>query len=1313
MFSKYSVERPYTVAVAVIMIIILGVVSFGKMNTDLLPSMNLPYAIVMTTYPGASPEEVEAAVTRPMEQSMATVSNIVNISSTSRENVSMVILEFGQTANMDSVTIEMREKLDQLEGLWSDSVGNPTIMKLNPDMMPIMVAAVDVDGLTETELSDYVNQIISSELESIEGVASVSLSGELIEQTEVIIRQDKVDIMNREVKKAIHDQFKAGSDKLYQAKEDLESGKESLESGKQEMADQIAEGSQQLLDSKLQIAQGKAELDSQLRELEKQETELNTSYSTILEKEKELKKSRKELMSRRQELRTQQSELQAGIAELTRQKTQLELAKNQAYEALEKYQAAPELFEASGVTKESLEQKIADASEALNQLETSLTQEEEGLIQLDDGLDQIETGLEQTTSGEKEITASKEQIEEGRTQLAEGKKQLKEARKKIESGEASVEDALSTLQTRQILGTVEMSVASANIASGTAKIEESKQQLKDAKKTAKAQADLNTVLSTELITSILSAQNFIMPAGYITDEDVEYLVRVGDKVEDTESLKDLVILDLGMDGLDPIRLGDVADVILTDNSSEVYAKVNGQPGIMLTMQKQTGYSTGNVTDRIQEKFAQIEALDEEVHFSILMNQGVYIDIVVNSVLQNILFGGILAILILLIFMKSLRPTIVIACSIPISIVVAVVLMYFSGITLNIISLSGLALGVGMLVDNSIVVIENIFRLRGLGKSAKEAAIEGARQVAGAITASTLTTVCVFAPIVFTEGITRQLFVDMGLTIAYSLLASLLVALTLVPALSAGLLKKEKEKQYKFLDKVQGLYQGLLQKALTHKAIVLTLALVLLVGSGAAAISRGTAFMPEMESTQASLTVTMPEGSDFEEATAMSDQVVERIQDLADIETIGAMALGDTMSLMGGGESDTEISMYLLLKEDKELSSEEFEAEIAERTKDLNCEVAVSTSNMDMSTLGGSGISIQIKGKDLDQLQKIAKEVAALVEKVEGTIEVSDGLEESGSEFRIIVNKDKAMKYKMTVAQVFQLVRAEVSKAASATTISENTKDYQVYVKSDREESLTKEDLENLPIAVTNSDGEEEEIPLKKIADFEEAASARSISRDAQTRYITVSAGIDQEHNIGLVSNEVQRFLNKYEIPDGYVLEMAGEDETINEAMEQLILMLALAVVFMYLIMVAQFQSFLSPFIIMFTIPLAFTGGFLGLALTGKEVSVIAMIGFIMLSGIIVNNGIVLVDYTNQLRKDGMAKREALMEAGKTRLRPILMTAMTTILGLSTMAIGFGMGGEMIQPMAIVTIGGLIYGTLLTLLVVPCMYDILNRKKEIN
>ena len=1330
MLSRYSVKKPYTVVVAVVLVIILGVVSFTKMNTDLLPSMNLPYAVVMTTYPGANPETVEMVVTKPVEQSMATVSNIENVSSVSRENMSLVILEFAETANMDSATIEMRENLDQISSFWDDSVGKPVIIKMNPDMMPVMVAAVEVKDMKDTEVTDYVTNEIEPEIESIAGVASVSTTGNITESVDVLIQQEKLDKTNQKVKDALLGTFEEKEQDLEDAqqeledgKKELEDGKEQLESGKEEAAAQMGQGAAQLNQGQVKILEGKQEIEENLKTLNEKQEELDKGKKELETKEEEAKSGLEKLQQSKsalEQLPTAISTMQEKKTELEGQLAQVQAGIDQIQQALQ-YDPENEELNAQLVQMQQsqeaitqgiaeLDGKIQETQETLNTLLEAFEapDSQTALVVVDGQIEEVESGFAQ-------IAAAKEQLKTGQEQLNAGKAKLEEAQAQIVSGQAQIDTGIEELNTQQILASIEMSVAGAKIDSGTAKMEEAqkqldsgKEQLEDAKEQALDKTNLNDILTSDMVKGILSAENFSMPAGYVTEEGTDYLVRVGDKLQDVDKLQNLVILDLGIDGLNPIKLSDVADVAVHDDSSEVYAILNGHPGVLMAIEKQTGYSTGDVSDKIKERFDRLKEENENLGVSILMDQGIYIDLVVNSVIDNMLSGAVLAILILFLFLKDIRPTFVIACSIPLSVVAAVVLMYFSGISLNIISLSGLALGIGMLVDNSIVVIENIYRMRNEGIPSRKAAVEGARQVAGAIAASTLTTVCVFAPIVFTEGITRQLFVDIGLTIAYSLLASLVVALTLVPMMSAGLLKKVKSKKTPLFDKIQNIYAKILRKALKIKSIVLLGAVALLVISMKVSLAKGTAFMPEMESTQVSMTVSVDKDKTFEDLTKASDQVIAAIQDMEDIESIGAMAGGGGMSSMMGGSSDS-VSMYLVLKEDRTLSNEEMEKEIFKRTKGIPCEVQVQTSSMDMSALGGSGITIQIKGKELDQLQELAQKVGKIVGDVPGTTNVSDGMEDTDQEYRIVVDKEKAMEYSLTVAQVFQAVNEHLKEASSATTLSTVSKDYDVYVKSDKDEEMTRNQIHDMKLTYTDKEGKEKKVKLSTIASFENAVSPQSINRDAQSRYMNVTAELETGYNIGLVSDDVEKALKDFELPDGYTMEMKGEDETINEAMGQLMLMLILAVVFMYLIMVAQFQSLLSPFIVMFTIPLAFTGGFMALIVADMEVSVIAMIGFIMLSGIIVNNGIVLVDYINQLRQNGMEKKDAIVEAGRTRLRPIIMTALTTILGLSTLAMGMGMGADMIQPMAVVTIGGLLYGTLLTLFVVPCIYDILNRK----
>lgn len=1309
MLSKYSVRRPYTVLVGVVIVLVLGYLSFSNMSTDLLPSMELPYAIVMTTYPGASPEEVERAVSEPVEQAMARINNVKEIQSMSINNMSIVIMEFNDGTDMASTTVDMRESLDMVTARWADGIGSPTIMKLNPDMMPIMVAALDYEDKDSAEVTKLVEQNIIPELESVNGVASVNEAGAVKNQIDVIIQQDKIDKVNKKVRNAINGKLEDAEDKLSKNKKKLEDGKSTLDSKKEDAAAQIAQGETKLNSATEEIKEGLKTIEEQIAQVKEQQKTLNTSA-------KQLKGGLATIAANKKKLET-------TITTLQTTKTQLETVKN-SLDQLNKQEAAlqsqidalgsnaPDNLKTALTSIQTQKQVILGELKKQGITESNLASK---IKEVDEGLTSAQAGLTELKKQEKALKENQKKVTKAGKKIKTGLKKLNAAKKKLEDGKVSTQDALEELNKQKILSSIQLSVAEAQLNSGSEKISEAESQMKATKKTTKENADLNKIITKEMVENILKAENFDMPSGYVTEEDASYLIRVGDKVGSAEDIRDLVICDMDIDGLDPITLGDVADVAQTSNEDDIYTVVNGNAAVAVTIQKQSGFSTGDVTGDLEDKLADLEKENEGLNSSILMNQGVYIDLVVDAVVQNLLLGGLLAIVILFLFLWDIRPTVIVACSIPLSVVASIVAMYFSGVTLNIISLSGLALGVGMLVDNSVVVIENIFRLRQMGYSVKKAAVDGAKQVAGAIVASTLTTVCVFAPIIFTEGITKQLFVDLGLTLAYTLGASLLVALTLVPAMAAGMIRRTRTKQARFIELMQRAYGKLLRIALRWKPVVLMAAVVFLVLFAFLAVKNGTSMMPEMESTQMTVNLTMGDEKKFDEVKEISNEVMKKILEVSDVETVGAQTgSGSTMSMLTGGGGGNSVTMYVLLKEDRELSNQEVTDQIMEKTKDIDCEVNANASAMDMSALMGEGIRMNIKGKDLDKLQSISEDVMEKLESVDGLEDISNGLEDSGQEYRISVDKAKAMKYSLTVAQVYQQIYARLAEASSASTVSTDTDDLGVYVTSSADKEMTRKDINNIKIEYTDQNTQKKKkVKLSKIASFTTADSPNSIIHDGQMRFVSVTADIDEDYIVSEVSSQVKKAMADYELPAGYEIEYEGEDDSTTEAMGQVLLMMLLGVLLMYLIMVAQFQSLLSPFIILFTVPLAFTGGFMGLWITGSDVSVIAMIGFVMLAGIIVNNGIVLVDYTNQLRRAGTEKRAAIVEAGETRLRPILMTAVTTVLGLVPMVAGTRMGTDMTRPMAIVTIGGLIYGTLLTLFVVPCIYDLLNRKKDIT
>ena len=1213
--AKFSVKKPLTVFVVVLAVVVLGVVAYLRMTPDLLPNMDFPYVVIVTADPGASPESVEEEITRPMEQSMATLDQIKEVTSTSQNSVSMVMLQFEDGVNMDTISVDIQQKISVLQGQWDDMVGAPYVLKINPSMIPVMVAAVSREGTDVYALSDLVTDELTGKLEGVTGVASVTVSGALTRQAHVILDQEKMDALSATLEDAVKEQLKKAESQLYAAQKQVTDGEKALSDAKHAAADGVAGAAGDAIDKvydRLKDAYGVLE-DTDIGDI---------VGGFITDPDGTLKKLNDNLKT-----------LQGSMEKLMRE--------------LE-----------SGRLRAQVEGDVSDL-----------------LVQLMDGLTQM--------------TGAELQLSEARTQIESGLKQIQEAYKKVAE-----------------------------------------------------QTDLGGILSISTISGLLTAQNFSMPAGYIDDDSgVSYMVSVGQKFESSGELADMVLFDLGLEGVAPITLGDVATVVVTDDGDELYTKLNGDNGILLSFTKQSNYATAEVSNNITDRFRTLETQYEGLSFVPLMDQGDYIYLIVDTILSSLLWGAVFSVVVLFLFLRDWRPTLITLISIPVSVIFAVVLMYFTGVTINMISLSGLAVSVGMLVDNSVVVIENIYRLRAKGATIVQAAVSGAGQVLGAVTASTLTTVCVFAPIVFVEGLTRQLFTDLALTITYSLLASLLVSLTLVPAMAAGMLRRDFAPKPGLLDKIYPAYRKAIAWSLDHKAGVLLLSLTLLVTTAWGAVSRGFTFMPEIDMNNLSLTVTMPEDTTREEAVALADEVMERVMSVDNIDAAGFMMGSGSMgglSMTSTGNGDYDVTGYLTMPEGT--FGSDAGKEIEALCADLPCEVTTTgvMSGM-MSYMTGSGVSLQVYGDDMEGLQTAAGALGRRIAEVEGIEDVSDGLEDAAPALQVVVDRDKAMTKGITVAQIYMQVAAALQDTTTVSEVTLDGKRMEMMVDAAADSKLTREKLLELTITpdssmsvsmssamggstggasasglsqLTGEDSGDEDtsFPLGDVAEVRETVSLNSIQRDQQRRCITVTAAIADGYNVTKVTSAVQQAVAPLALPEGVTVEFNGENEQIMDAMGQVLLMLLLGVVLVYLIMVAQFQSLKSPFIVMFTIPLAFTGGFMALLISGIEVSVISLIGFVMLVGIIVNNGIVLVDYINQQRLAGMERREAIIDAGVTRLRPILMTSLTTILGLIVTALAKNAGTALIQPIALVCIGGLLYATLMTLFVVPCMYDILSKKE---
>ncbi len=1082
--AKFSVDKAITVFMTVVLVVVFGIVSYSRLSTDLFPSMNIPYSVVVTTYIGASPEEVEDVVTEPLEEVLSTTTNIASVESSSQENFSLIILEFNSDANMDSAVIEMRENLDMVLSQMPDEVGSPMIIKLNPDMMPIMQFTVSRSDMDQQELTDFVNSEVLPQIERIGGVASVSVSGAYESELRLVIDEDKLAAVN---------------------------------------------------------------------------AELDEKYNT----------------------------------------------------------------------------------------------------------------LTMTTDG------------------------------------------------------------------------------------------FPIKITKDYVTQMLQANNFEFPAGYMNVEGANYLVRVGDDFNDTREIENMPLIDLNtpmfqqiiqmmgmpdfelttytikdvlqpvmVDGSELVEDGEVVYVNYINANEKEYSKLNGDTAISITVQKSSNFATTDVTDEILEA---LDVMDNDgvTDFTVLLNQGEYIEQATGSVTNNLLYGALLAILILIFFLRSARATLIVTLAIPISLMFAIVLIYLSGITLNIVSLGGLALGIGMLVDNSIVVMENIFRMKKNGSSNREAAIEGTTQVGGAIIASTITTIAVFLPIIFIEGFIKEIFMQMALTIAFSLIASLMVALTLVPAISSKILKEESNNEVEkvtSLDKIKNGYEKLFNFAFKYKFVVLIGVLVLFIASIGLSLRNGFEYFPASDEGQLSVSIekdiTVADPLSDEEFTALLDTLTTEVLEIEDVDTIG-VTLGSIQNSFLGFSGSDSASASVILKDDRDLSTLEVQEmlyEILEDDKYEKIEFDISGSQQQTAMLTGSGVQIQLKGYDLDELKYEAQMIALELEGIEGLTEVDSGVGKESKEIKITVDKEKAAQNYLSNAQILGAVAEAYAYESVVTSITMSGTIFDIYVydKDSIDETVEFTQADILALKIMNPMGVE--VPLSELIDYDAyeisdpndpnftlvQSGFTVINRVDGTRTVTVSANYEEGVNTTNVSNDVTEMMDKYNMTGEVSYEILGEQEETMEAVEILILAMGLAVLLIYMVMASQFQSLTYPFIIMFTIPLAFTGGFLILWLANMTVSIVAIIGLIILIGVVVNNGIVLVDYTNQLRETGLDVKDALLEAGKTRLRPIVMTALTTILALSTMALGIGEGAEMMQPMAVTTIGGLLYATVLTLLVVPVMYYLVTQ-----
>jgi HAE1 family hydrophobic/amphiphilic exporter-1 len=1113
--SSYSVKKPISVLMGILIIIVLGLFSLTRLPLSLFPDVNLPFVVTVTSYPGASPEVLEKEVTSRIEAAVSTIGNFATVQSQSNENFAISFVTFQEGTNLDSVTVELREIVNNLN--FPDRVGNTTILRLSPDLLPVMNVTLfktyDASVSDEQALilnTEWINRDILNELKSVAGVADVTLIGAADIVLEVVLDNEALDTYG-----------------------------------------------------------------------------LTQAYV-------------------------------------------LEMINNQ---------------NASGLVGAAVD---------------------DGAIRL------LYVG--------------------------------------------SAPDQLDAVK--------------------------------------------------------------VLPIAYINNE--------------------IITLDMVS-----------SSIAFANQAVSSYSKVNGAQGIQVQFQKQSDVGITEVTSRILDKLNALVAEDSTASYEVLFNQGEFITQSVNSVFSNLLIGGLLAVFVLLLFLRDIKPTIIVGLAIPISVIAAFLLMYISNISLNIISMGGLALGIGMLVDNAVVVIENIYRLLSEGKSKVEAAIYGAKEVAGAITASTITTAAVFLPIFFIEGLVADIFIPMALTIAYSLVASLVIALSLVPTMSAKFLSETSvKKETKMSLRFKSWYKTSVLFSINHKLITTAVIVLLLFGSSAIVFSRGFILLPATDEGTINVNISFTEDVTFETKTEFADKITLELLALQDIETISATVGGGFVfgppTAQGSG---AVLAFTVNLKQNRTNSTtdnavfiegifEDFKFEnVNALSKNQIIETSVSTQNASAGAFGPTGVSMKITGNDLLRLEQISNELVEIIKDIEGVEKPDNGIAIGDDRILISVNKEEAIKYGLSNQGVITNIELAFSLLANLGGTDDTTEvlldgrayplqvptnaivglsldlfgdyinflggvqlfdaetlafiqanhnealhgplyipsfllpDYvigtpvqfilnpSIFVTTDDEGnmvSFTTPSMESRPLSsfavTTLSDTSQTIVTMDKVTGF------ATIFTDGSSRFLEVTAQIADGFNVTLVSQQVVDAVETYLESDtfkaygaGYNVSFEGENEEINELFLDLALGLIVAILIVYMVMAIQFQSLKYPLIILGTIPLAFTGGMLALLVTGSNLSLVALVGFVILVGIVVNNGIVLIDYINQLREKGLGVIESIVEAGQTRLRPIFMTAMTTILALFILALGIGQGAELLQPLAITAIGGLLYATFLTLLIVPMIYALFNRK----
>ncbi len=1280
--EKFSVKKPFTVLVAVIMVLMLGFVSISNMQTNLLPDVNTPFLMVVTVYPGASPERVESEVSDVMQNALGTVAGVESVTATSAENYSLLLMQFSDDTDMNSAMVKVSNKVDQTTASLPSSCLTPSIIEYSLNMNAFMTAAVSREGSDVYDLSEFVSDTLVPYVERKGGVSSVSTNGLIEKMVQVQLSQEKIDAINAKLLEVIDVQ-------LADARKQLESAEAQIEAGRKEYDRQFKNYNKTVSDTVMQQFSG----------------QVGEAVETVRKQAQALLDSVNQLIAVVQEPEIQQAliDVRDGL------------------------QRVMDKFNETGMKDiDSLIEIVAELRDITDKLTGALQQLQQRL--------NTEAGTEGSTAAD---LADDLQVQQSLNTVYNTLNDVIKAMDDVPGLMSTFSDALGTYSQQQMQAYMKFTEAREMLNEYEKQLTEAKQQYEDAKEKAMASSDVSKMLDIDTLAQLIYAQNFSMPAGYVKDSSGKsWLLKVGEEYDSIEDISGALLLHV--DGFGDVRLSDVADVEVIDNAEASYTRLNGERAAVLKIYKGATSSASEVSDNCLSAFQELEAQYDGLHVVVLSNQGNYITIIVKSILSSMVIGAALAIIVLAIFLRDVKPTLVVGFSIPLSVLFAVVLMYFTGMDLNVMTLAGLSLGIGMLVDNSIVVIENIYRLRGRGVPAARAAVQGAKQVGMSVVASTLTSVCVFLPVVFSSSIVKSLMQPMSLCIGYCLMASLIVALTVVPAAASTVLKKAEPKQLKWFDKIQDKYAKSLEWCFRHRALPLLAAVVLLAFCGWQVFSMGVELLPTITSNEAIVTLSTTKDLSKEDSYAIAGKAVEAMLGVDHVEEvgittdtrvagmdIGQLGLPTTITdLLNAANSYGTYQVNVML--DESLSSSEIETARQALEDALSgiedCTAKVEISGMqELTSQLASGLSVKIYGADAETLSQLSEKVVDIVNDTEGFANATNGLGSGDATINLQIDRDKVRSYGLTVAQVYQQIAAKLTTTTTAqtpVTVDGSTMSVQI---SNNLDPVTKENMMDITFETTvmSADGTTSTgtCTLADMATWDTGSAPDSITSEDQTQYVSVTADTLDGYNTTVQARVLEKKLNEFalsdEMPEGCSFSMGGESDSVNFMVNEMVQWLALALPFVYLVMVAQFQSLLSPFIVLFTIPLAFTGGLLGMLFTGQQLTMISLMGFIVLMGTVVNNGIVFVDYANQLRLGGMERRAALIATGKTRMRPILMTTLTTVLAMLQLVFSNDMASQLMSGMAIVIICGLSYATLMTLYIVPILYDILFRKPPLN